>query len=407
VVMLLDPAFQGPFTIKDVTAGPLVSEIKKVNIFWVTLLGLAIFLLVGEMFRSVVTASLVGVATLALTFGTMMHSYFDRMLTELPAAMFILVASWLGLRFVRDRSKGNAILLGVALGLLTLVKASFLFIGIGYIILLFLIQPSIPEAEVKGRLWKPNLLRYGLIGVAFLATLTPWLLRNAYNFGAPVVTARGGDILAFRTLLAEQPLGDWFYYFSPRPLQPTVAAMVEPSPHREIVARYHDVKSNRWKVYRKRMQEQGMGFPGRMKAESWLTGEALKYYATNPGRYILSVLLFAYRGTWFLDGRPLAGQSALVLNAVVFINGLGILALVATMFWALFRRDAELAASLALAFGSFAFYSLFSHYIRRYSDPIAPFLFIALFWWIVAAGDALGRRFFNRAGRSTEQPAQT
>src|SRR4029453_11117347 len=122
----------------------------------------------------------------------MMHSYFDRMLTELPAGMFILVASWLGLRFVRDRSKGNAILLGVILGLLTLVKASFLFIGIGYIILLFLIQPSIPEGEEKGRLSKPNLLLYGLIGIAFLATLTPWLLRNAYNFGAPGGTARGG-----------------------------------------------------------------------------------------------------------------------------------------------------------------------------------------------------------------------
>lgn len=177
-LMLLDPAFQEPYTIKDLTAGSLVSEIKKVNILWVTLLSFAVFLMVGEMFRSTVTATVVAAATVALTFVTMMHSYFDKLVTELPAAMFILLASWLGLRFVRDRSVGNAILLGVALGLLTLVKASFLFVGIGYIILLFLIQPPIGASEKEA----------GCLGATASSPLPCWL-RSPRGFCATFTTS--------------------------------------------------------------------------------------------------------------------------------------------------------------------------------------------------------------------------
>jgi hypothetical protein len=388
--MIFDPAFKSPFTIKDVTSGPQVVEIKKVNILWNVLASLAIFLLVGELFRSAVTAAVVSVATIALTFYTIMVSYTDRMMTEVPAILFMLLASWFAVRFVHDRSRRNAILFGIALGLLTLVKAAFLYIGVCFVLLLFLVQPSIAADEGKGRFAWPNLLRYGIIIVALLATLTPWIARNVSTFGMPVVTGRGGDVLAFRALQTEQSLSDLFYYFSHPHLKPAVAKIIGNAPsHEAIHNSYIQLKKNRWKIFQERMEAAGVRFSGKYRAEPWLTRDAVSYYLNNPDRYVLSCLLFAYRGMWFLDGATLAGGHAHVETAVIFINGIGVVVLIATVLWAVLRRDALLVAAFGLAAGSFLFYSLLTHNIPRYSDPIAPFLFICLFWWIVAAGKSL------------------
>lgn len=235
-----------------------------------------------------------------------------------------------------------------------------------------------------------------------LATITPWVLRNVYNFGVPVVTARGGDILGFRALLSEQPPSDWFYYFSPASVRPTVTQIVDHASIEEIADRYSYVKKNRWNIYQKRMEAQGLYFDKpNAQTEAWIARDAIKYFAADPYRYVLNSLLFAYRGTWFLEGSMLPSEPRFLRGAVLWINGVGMLVLIGTVFWALLRRDAELAAVFALANGSFAFYSLFSHYIPRYSDPTAPFLFICLFWWIVVTGEELITRFSrHRVGRA-------
>ncbi len=142
---------------------------------------------------------------------------------KFQVTFFLLLSTWLGIRFTRDRSVRNAVLLGVGLGLLSLVKAAFLYIGIGYIGLLFLVQT--PIAGVTGRFARPNVRRYGLVLVALLATIAPWIVRNAYKFYEPVITSRGGDVLAFRALLTEQPLDVWLFEFSPENVRPAIAVL--------------------------------------------------------------------------------------------------------------------------------------------------------------------------------------
>ena len=61
----------------------------------------------------------------------------DRMYTELPEVALMLLASWSAVRFVHGKTKARALWLGVALGLLALCKAAFLYIGLGFILLLF------------------------------------------------------------------------------------------------------------------------------------------------------------------------------------------------------------------------------------------------------------------------------
>jgi hypothetical protein len=267
--------------------------------------------------------------------------------------------------------------------------------------LLLLVQPSIASSEKGGGLSWTSLLRYGAIVAAMLTTITPWVLRNVYNFGVPVVTARGGDILGFRALLSEQSPSDWFYYFSPAYVRPTVTKIVGHASFDEIADRYSYLKKNRWKIYQKRMEAQGLYFDKpNAQTEARIARDAIRYFAADPDRYVVNSLLFFYRGTWFLDGAMLPGEPRFLRNAVFWINGLGMLTLIVTVFWAVLRRDAELTAAFALAAGSFAFYSLFSHYMPRYSDASAPFLFICVFWWIIVTGQTL-RLALVRASRGT------
>ena len=321
------------------TEGSLVARIKTVNAIWVFLASLGIFLVAAELFKWSVKSALISVILVLICAYALFIPSMDAMETEVPGAFFILLATWLGIRFTRDRSVRNAVMLGVGLGLLSLVKAAFLYIGVGYIGLLFLIRP--PLADVKGRFVRSNVRRYGLVLVALLATIAPWIVRNAYNFYEPVITSRGGDVLAFRALLTEQPLDVWLFEFSPENVRPAIAALYGPSPDEdEMEARYDRFKKDRWDVYYKnKLNDAGVKLNKR-HAEAWLALQAVKYYAQHPFRYAASSLLFAYRGIWTVRPPDLPKPlKAPVRMAVTIINAAAFLAFAAFFVYALVRRN--------------------------------------------------------------------
>ena len=64
--------------------------------------------------------------------------FVDRLYTELPAAAILVATSWCAVRFAHDENKSRAVALGVAMGMLALTKAAFFYIGIVFILLLFI-----------------------------------------------------------------------------------------------------------------------------------------------------------------------------------------------------------------------------------------------------------------------------
>ena len=380
-VMIFDPAFNGTYKIADVAEGRLVTRIKIINVIWAALLTLAIFLLVGELFSYSYKGAIIALVTALPTAYFMSFRYVDRMMTEVPASFFMLLAAWLGIRFVRNRSTKNAIALGIALGLLTLVKAAALYIGLCYIALLFLVQASRQSGGIAGSFSRLNLIRYALIAVAMAATISPWVIRNIYTFRTPVVTSRGGDILAFRALLTEQPFSVSLYLFTPESYRPMVGKLLGGAPNSEAIANFKGLKKARWDIYRERMAAAGERYRGSTRSGPWLSRQALGYFAEHPVRYALSGLLFGYRGIWFMNAA--AVPNFIAMGAfLTWFNVLSFITFVALSIWALIRRDPVLVAFTGLAFGSFVFYSLLSHNIVRYSDPITPFVFISLYWWL-------------------------
>ena len=140
------------------------------------------------------------------------------MYTELPEVAMMLLASWSAVRFVRDKTKARALWLGVALGLLALCKAAFLYIGLGFILLLLVTdRPKQFETSPGKPAWGNFLLTYALIAVAMFATIAPWIARNAVIFGNPQIASGTGRIgarhqaaadgtTAARATLSVQPL---------------------------------------------------------------------------------------------------------------------------------------------------------------------------------------------------------
>lgn len=380
-LMLFDPAFEAQFSIRDVTEGHLAARIKRVNAFWVFLASFAIFLLTAELFGTPVKSVLLSLILILISAYVLFLPSMAVMETEVPATFFLLIATWLGIRFTRDRNVHNAVLLGVALGLLCLVKAAFLFIGLAYIGLLFLLQAPISGAV--GRFSRQNLICYGLIGGALIATVAPWIVRNAITFHQPVITSRGGDVFAFRALLTEHSLEEWLYDFSPNNVRPAIAALFGLSVDGlETDSRYDQLKRKRWDVhYKKKLDKAGIKLSKR-HAEAWLALRAVKYYTQHPFRYAASSLLFAYRGIWLVRPPDISKPArAAVRMAVTIINAAAFLAFVSLFAYALLRRNPVLSAFTGIAIGSFLFYSLFTHNITRYSEPLLPFMFLSMVWW--------------------------
>ena len=151
--LLLHPAFAQPYTIPELLDGRLTETVKGVNAFWRFLVVIFLFLLCRELFpdRRVAAAMALICLIASESFFLSRPGIVDRMYTELPEVALMLLASWSAVRFVRGKTKTRALWLGVALGLLALCKAAFLYIGLGFILLLFVTDRAEHFRPIAGK----------------------------------------------------------------------------------------------------------------------------------------------------------------------------------------------------------------------------------------------------------------
>ena len=218
-LLMLHPAFDQAYTIDDLVDGYLTETVKHINVFWRFIAAIFLFLLCFELFADRRVAALNGVVVLAasefLFFSR--SGIVDRIYTELPEAALMLLAAWSAVRFVRVKTKLRAAALGVSLGLLALCKAAFLFIGLGFLVLLLLSErPSQFQPSPRRSAWTEMLLTYSVIAFALFATVGPWIARNAILFGTPkIASGTDASVLSIRMLLTEHSLLGQLYIYSP------------------------------------------------------------------------------------------------------------------------------------------------------------------------------------------------
>ena len=93
--LLVHPEFDRPYTIAELTSGPLAQSVKGVNAFWRFLAALFIFLLCKELFADWLLSAAIALVCLAVSEVLFFARppYVDRLYTEIPAAALILVGS--------------------------------------------------------------------------------------------------------------------------------------------------------------------------------------------------------------------------------------------------------------------------------------------------------------------------
>jgi hypothetical protein len=383
--LLLHPAFSQPYRIVDLLDGRLTKTVKGVNAFWRFLLAIFLFLLCLELFPDRRVAAGMGLICLIISesFFLSRPGIVDRLYTELPEVALMLLASWSAVRFVRTKTKSRALWLGVALGLLALCKASFLYIGVGFILLLLVTDRAQHFRPRPGKAaWRDLVLTYAIIALAMFATIAPWIARNAVVFGNPQIAA-GTDVsvLGIRLLLMEQPLLGQLYLYSPDafkkrlvgPLTGYGPEDLKPGGRLEGAAK---VKLNRGAIFAERIK--GEGYQG--EQSSWVKSKFFNYVVEHPLRYIASIGVFGYEAMWFM---PRAGS----FNLVALLCFFGI------FFGALFTRDQVMLAAFGLPVGLFFFIAIFTHGLTRYTSPMTPFVILSVLWLLAASARQAYRRF--------------
>jgi hypothetical protein len=294
---------------------------------------------------------------------------------------------------VRGKTKAAAVWLGVTLGLLALCKAAFLYVGLGFIVLL-LVTDRVKRFETAlGKpAWRNFLLTYALIALAMIATIAPWVARNAVLFGNPqIASGTEASVLGSRMLLMEQPLIGQVYLYSPgffkRLVGPLTGYSKDDLKPGGRLAQAVTAKDNRNAIFAERSDKEGY----RGDKGDWVKGKVFNYVVEHPLRYIASIPVFAYRGIWFMNPVPP------LLNLLMLLCFFGV------FFGALFTRRQVLLASFGLAAGLFFFISIFTHASERFTSPMTPFVIVSVLWLISALarktyGDTQNPRF-SRAVR--------
>jgi hypothetical protein len=389
--LLLHPAFDASYTLADVTDGRLTETFKQVNVFWRFLAAIALFLLCLELFTDRRLAAAMAVVCLIVSdfFFFSRPGIVDRMYTELPEVAFMLFAAWCAVRFVRSETKLRALCLGIALGVLALTKASFLFIGIGFILLLLAVEAIDRfRTHQNERTWRIVLSTYAVIAVALLAVVAPWMVRNYVLLGKPqIVSGTDASVVGIRMLITEQPLLGVLYYSSPGRMKSRVIGPLtgytkdDLLPGGRLAPLVALSSKEKWETLS--LRAKAKKYTG--LRETWLKQAALEAALQDPLRYVASIGVFAYKGMWFMKR---AGE---------LVNLVAVLCFFGVFFGALFTRNRILLAAFGLPAGLFFFVATFSHALTRYTSPITPFVVLSMLWLL----DAVVReRYRQLASRS-------
>lgn len=210
-------------------SGPRAKYLKYQNLFWATTMTLALFALLLVLLKSFPVA-LAGAVLVNLQI-PFHHPQIDTLLTEPAAKSLLAIGSCLLARWAQRESRAVLFFAGLALGSLALTKAAFLYVFVGLVAALPIVDLlfGAAGAERRGRMyWRKLGADAGLLSAAFLLVTLPWMVRNQVALGSFGISERAGVNLMTRALknqLTDEEYWGWLYAYAPHdPVKALVAA---------------------------------------------------------------------------------------------------------------------------------------------------------------------------------------
>lgn len=373
-----------PDSDKAYFAGERAKLLKFQNLFWMGVLIASLFAVVRQ-FTGSYWAACAAVVLLhwSLLEPNNVRYMVDSLYTEAPAAALLMLGSWLLVRALFQQHWPTLVVAGVVFGLLALVKAVFLYVFAG---VMLVAAATVALGWIPGRK-AIGLFKLLVLVLVFAATVTPWMARNQRQMALFAITERGGEVLYTRALKdrmsAVEIRGAWGYWarwpvsgalrrlfgFTPQDFEAggrlqhlnrsadtsfadsDLAATVAGRPDL-AVSYYRQATAERARL-RLVYQQQGRS-DYEIQAGRELQDKALKMIVERPVRHLAMTPLFLWRGAFF--------TFPILMLALIF---------------AFRRRQFEQVLFLVPTLGIVLFYGLFSHYIPRYSLPMIPMTVLA------------------------------
>lgn len=152
-------------------------------------------------------------------------------MSETAAIFFTFVATIFGLKFLKEPSRANAVLFGLAGALAALSRAELL-LYLPIIVVVVLLRSALP--------WKERFLRLGIAGVVCCVVLAPWIIRNNIAMEEPITLSDGTGTVMVQANCDDTYYGQHIGYWSlrcgnPQPYGPNGELLDESQ--RDVVVR--------------------------------------------------------------------------------------------------------------------------------------------------------------------------
>ena len=372
-------------------AESFIAFVRQVNLIWAAILFVGIWFTTALVVSPLLAAHWLASVEIFLANKYFVVNEVNRVKTELVVATILV---WLGfflLKAMRSRSWRWFFVAGSVFGLVALTKASAAYVGLVVIPL-----AAFALSGVRKRFW-PFLLA---ISFGFILTVAPWLVRNQVHFSKPVIAGGGDDVLLIRSVFNQmnaRQFGDAFYAYAPEKVRlDLLESWIELSEAdfscdgrlavftRDLECDRQALKEQRYGDVLSFYQRGKRAIPLELSLDkSQKMSLALSQFREKPLNALLTVFPIGWRGFWGFRGETWPG---IVLNFTAYLS-----LLLAPVLALIERRRSWLMVSI-VPVSLFAFYSLFSHFLPRYSSPFVPVALICLSMLAVDLVERLSKR---------------
>jgi len=313
----------------------------------------------------------------------------NHLLSENLTTVFLLLVSILLYKIYEDNKIYYFILLGITCGLLVLCKFTFMFLPI-IIIILFIISFFTNWYKNK----KKTVAGIILFIILFSTILGGWMTRNYIHFNSFTTGGQGGIVLLVRAkknLMSFREYAATFIYWLPGGTKINEKVFVGYFNENDF-KRFNDDNENSFLYIARNERRKIKGSlveSGYTEQEALvltdkiIKSEALVEIIKNPGRHIICILPFAWRGIFIETGYSykLPGSLLTIEGAsfMIILNIFLIFAFFYQFISCIKRKSWGIFFILIPPMFLFLINSFLSHNKPRYNIPILPFLVIASF----------------------------
>ena len=375
-------------TASNPLSGSLLFFAKTVNLVFAAFLFGGSWILLRQVFWSPLVANLAMLLLLEPLSACFVWKEVNNFNTELPASCLIVWLTVAIFASVQNISRRFLFSCGFIFGLLALTKAFSAYIAI------FALPCFAYLLANSARKFWQNFL---FLSIGFSMLVFPWVLRNQLEFGKPVISKGGGDVLLIRSefnQMNDYQFRNGFYAYSPEFLQDHVlgpALELDRSDfkcgsslevfNRELQCDANALMRGDYEDVRSFYQRGKRAIPRKLNLTDVEKKKiAIDRIKNDPSAHIRVTLLMGWRGYW-----PFATKNFLhiAINSLAFLS-----LLLVPLTGAYVGRKSWVLMGIVPAL-YFIFYAFATHFLPRYSEPLIPISLICLAITIVYLGNKL------------------